>query len=164
VPWRYRGGVKIKLHHSWPRHWVEVSGQLHAPAALSTWQKPPVLIRQEAGWAPQPIWTLWRREKSCTAEKRTQVIQPVARRCTDWAICLSIFGATALFWPWPLCQFLNLYTIGRSPWTGDQPDARPLPTQRTTQTENKRTHRHPCFEWNSNPRSQLSSRRRRFMP
>jgi hypothetical protein len=36
--------------------------------------------------------------------------------------------------------FLILYTVGRTPWTGDQPVARPLPTHRTTQTQNKRTH------------------------
>jgi hypothetical protein len=37
--------------------------------------------------------------------------------------------------PRPLFQFLNLYTVGMTPWTGDQPVARPLPTRRTTQTE-----------------------------
>jgi hypothetical protein len=37
--------------------------------------------------------------------------------------------------PWPLFQFLNLYTVGRTPWTGDQP----LSTHRITQTQNKRT-------------------------
>jgi hypothetical protein len=36
--------------------------------------------------------------------------------------------------PWRLFQFLNLYKVGRTPWTGDQPEARPLPTHRTTQT------------------------------
>jgi hypothetical protein len=36
---------------------------------------------------------------------------------------------------WPRFQFLNLYTIGRDPWTGDQP----LPAHRTTQTQNKST-------------------------
>jgi hypothetical protein len=41
--------------------------------------------------------------------------------------------------PWPLLQFLNLYTVGRTPWTGDQPVARHLPTRRTTPTQNKRT-------------------------
>jgi hypothetical protein len=41
--------------------------------------------------------------------------------------------------PWPLFQFLNLYTVGRTSWTGDQPVARPLPTHRTTQTQNKST-------------------------
>jgi hypothetical protein len=41
---------------------------------------------------------------------------------------------------WPLFQFLNLYTVGRTPWTGEQPVAGPIPTQRTTQTQNKRTH------------------------
>jgi hypothetical protein len=41
---------------------------------------------------------------------------------------------------WPLLQFRNLfYTDGRTPCTGDQPVARPLPTRRTTQTQNKRT-------------------------
>jgi hypothetical protein len=35
--------------------------------------------------------------------------------------------------PWSLFQFFNLYIAGRTPWTGDQPVARPLPTQ------NKRT-------------------------
>jgi hypothetical protein len=39
---------------------------------------------------------------------------------------------------WPLFSFLILYTVGRTPWTGDQHFARPLPTHRTTQTQNKR--------------------------
>jgi hypothetical protein len=43
------------------------------------------------------------------------------------------------FVPWPIFQFLNLYTVGKTPWTGDQRVARPLPTHRTTQTQNKRT-------------------------
>jgi hypothetical protein len=41
--------------------------------------------------------------------------------------------------PWTLFQFLNLYTVGRTPWTEDQPVTRPLATHRTTQTQNKRT-------------------------
>jgi hypothetical protein len=40
--------------------------------------------------------------------------------------------------PWPLGQLFNLYTVVRTPCTGDQPVARPLPTHRTTQTQNKR--------------------------
>jgi hypothetical protein len=41
--------------------------------------------------------------------------------------------------PWPLLQFFNLYTVGRYPWTGDEPVARPLHTHRITQTQNKCT-------------------------
>jgi hypothetical protein len=41
--------------------------------------------------------------------------------------------------PWPFIQLPNLYTVGRTLWTSDQPVARPLPTHRTTQTQNKRT-------------------------
>jgi hypothetical protein len=37
---------------------------------------------------------------------------------------------------WPLFQFLNLYAVGRIPWTGYQPVARLLPTHRTIQTQN----------------------------
>jgi hypothetical protein len=36
-------------------------------------------------------------------------------------------------------SFLMIHTEGRTPWTGDQSIARPLPTHRTTQTQNKRT-------------------------
>jgi hypothetical protein len=34
-------------------------------------------------------------------------------------------------------SFLILNTVGRTPWTGDQPVARPVPTHRTAQTQNK---------------------------
>jgi hypothetical protein len=41
--------------------------------------------------------------------------------------------------PWPLFQFLNLFTVGRTPWTVVQPVSRPLHIHRTTQTQNKHT-------------------------
>jgi hypothetical protein len=75
---------------------------------------------------------------------------------------LSIYGSRALCWTLVAFQSLNLYTVGRIPWMGDQPVARPLPTHITIQTQNKRTqNRHPCLEWDSNLRS---SGRRRFIP
>jgi hypothetical protein len=46
--------------------------------------------------------------------------------------------------------FLILYTVGRAPWTGDQPIAMPLHTHGTKQTQNKRT--------------QTSMPRERFVP
>jgi hypothetical protein len=36
-------------------------------------------------------------------------------------------------------NFLIIYTVGRTPWTGDQPVTRSLPTHGTTHTQNKRT-------------------------
>jgi len=45
---------------------------------------------------------------------------------------------------------MNLFwTIGRTSWTGDQPVARPLPTQDSTTQENANTH--PYLERDSNP-------------
>jgi hypothetical protein len=59
-----------------------VSGQRYAPAALL----PPVTIVQEAGWAPEPVWTQRLEEKSFVpAGDRTPVVQPVVRHYTVWA-------------------------------------------------------------------------------
>jgi hypothetical protein len=38
-------------------------------------------------------------------------------------------------WALAAFQFPNLYTVGRTPWTSDQPVARPLPTQDNPNTE-----------------------------
>jgi len=42
---------------------MEVSGQLHASAALLPGKESLVPIGWEAWWAPQPVWTRWWREK-----------------------------------------------------------------------------------------------------
>jgi hypothetical protein len=40
-------------------------GQLHDLAALPQEKEPPVPTGQEeAGWAPEPVWTLWRTDNS----------------------------------------------------------------------------------------------------
>jgi hypothetical protein len=58
------------------------------------------------------------------------------------------YGCTAPCWA--LTNFsvvLGLYIVGNSPWTGDQPVARPLLIRRTTQTQNKRIkYRYSCLE------------------
>jgi hypothetical protein len=67
-------------------------------------------------------------------------------------VCLSVYIPTYLPTYLPIClwlyspllglgrffSFLIIYTVGRTPWTGDQPLARPLSAHRTTQTQNKR--------------------------
>jgi hypothetical protein len=83
----------------------------------------------------------------------------------DHSFIHSWMALQPFFGPWPLLQFRNLfYTDGRTPWTSDQTVTRPLPTHRTTQTQNKHTHKYPCLECESNPRSQRPSERRQFMP
>jgi hypothetical protein len=52
----------------------------------------------------------------------------------------SIYGSTVLRWALAASSFSwSFHTDGRIPWTRDQPIARPLPTYRTAQTQNKRT-------------------------
>jgi hypothetical protein len=52
--------------------------------------------------------------------------------------CVQSFinGSTALFWALAaLFSFIIIYTVGRTPWTGDHPIAKSLPTHRRAQTE-----------------------------
>jgi hypothetical protein len=62
---------------------------------------------------------------------------------TDWTTKFHILSIYLWFYspcrPWLLFQYLNLYTVHRTTWTGDQPVARPLLIHRTTQTQNKRS-------------------------
>jgi hypothetical protein len=73
------------------------------------------------------------------------------QRPNQTAASFSHHGPTVLSWALGAhFNFLILYTVGRTPCTGDQPVAWPLRTHRTTQTQYKSIY--PGFEWNSNPR------------
>jgi hypothetical protein len=49
TPWRCMGERKYN-YDSWPRHYMELNGKLHAPAALPPGKEPPLLLRYEVGW------------------------------------------------------------------------------------------------------------------
>jgi hypothetical protein len=63
---------------------MEVSGQLHTPAALPPGKEPLVPTEQEAEWAPEMVWT--RGEEQENSEPlpglEPPIIQPVAQRYT----------------------------------------------------------------------------------
>ena len=63
-----------------------LSDQHHAPAALPA-GKATVIIVQEAGWVPGPVWT--GAENLAPPPPQgfdSRTVQPVASRYTDWAI------------------------------------------------------------------------------
>jgi hypothetical protein len=67
-----------------------VSGQRHAPAALlPPGKEPSVAIVQEAGRAPEPVWTQRLEEKILYPRRGSNpdrpVVQPVVRHYTAWA-------------------------------------------------------------------------------
>jgi hypothetical protein len=64
-----------------------MSGQLHVPVALPPGKTVP--IRQEAGWASEPVWTTGKGENSWPYRDSNfdpSVVQPVASRYTDCII------------------------------------------------------------------------------
>jgi hypothetical protein len=72
--------------------------------------------------------------------------RPHTTSCSPPSASLTVFKIFIYVWLYsPLLElgrFFSssiLYKVGRTPWTGDQPDSRPLPTHRTTQSQNKRT-------------------------
>jgi hypothetical protein len=81
------GREVISPTDSRPRHYIGVSGQRHSPAALLPPDKgPPAPFVQEAGWAPEPVWT-HRIEENPLPRRRSNpdrpVVQPVVRHYTD---------------------------------------------------------------------------------
>jgi hypothetical protein len=60
-----------------------------------------------------------------------------------WIFHVSLHGSAVLLLDLGrFFSFLILHTVGRTPWTSDQPVARPLPTQDSTNTEWTQTNIH----------------------
>jgi hypothetical protein len=78
------------------------------------------------------------------------------KMCTntyDKNIIIIIFLQGLGQWPvlvqnFNFCTYESVWTFGRTPWTGDQPDARPLPPQDNTTQKNADTH--PKLYYNLN--------------
>jgi hypothetical protein len=52
---------------------------------------PPVLIEQEAGWAPEPVWTQKLQEKfSASVGDRTPLVQSVIRHFPDGTVLTTL--------------------------------------------------------------------------
>jgi hypothetical protein len=77
------GRGHIALTHSRPRHYMGVSGQRYAPAALLPPGKESLVpMVQEAGWAPKPVWTQRSEKKSFTPAGDRPVVRPLVRHYT----------------------------------------------------------------------------------
>jgi hypothetical protein len=63
TPWKRLGGEENSSFSFLTSALDGVSGQRHAEAALYPGKGPPVRIVQEAGWAPEQVWTQRLQEK-----------------------------------------------------------------------------------------------------
>jgi hypothetical protein len=74
-------------------------------------KNPRVPIRYEAGWAPEPVWTIWRSENSCPhrySNSDPSVVHPVSSLYTDWAIpALEWYLQTLFIYLLSLAKFVT---------------------------------------------------------
>jgi hypothetical protein len=76
--------VSKNLRHERP---IKCAVRFTPRPLLSTRKKPQVSTDEEAGWAPEPVWTLWRSEKYISSGGyQTPAVQPVAHHYTGWVI------------------------------------------------------------------------------
>jgi hypothetical protein len=86
------GGLDVQIHVRVFLTFALVRGGWSASrsASLSLGKEPPLApIVQEAGWATEPVWPTWRREKSCPyldSDSDPLAIQLIAGHYTDCAI------------------------------------------------------------------------------
>jgi hypothetical protein len=71
--------VKVQLHPSSPRHYCRC-GHFYVLAALPTGKAPPLPTEQEAGWASEPVWTVWKRGKFLAPSGNTWRFATTTRR------------------------------------------------------------------------------------
>ena len=68
---------------------MDMSGWLHAPSALRQGKEPAVPAEDEGGWAQQPVWTLWRRQKADIRRQSNHDswdVQPAFQALADYAV------------------------------------------------------------------------------
>jgi hypothetical protein len=98
---------------------MEASDQLHAPASLSQ-KRTPVPTEEEAGWAPEPIWTSARKE---------QFLDTAGIRSPDCPACSLVTGPVTKNFSYTqqahndvhvskTCKYRLSETAKYSPWCG----------------------------------------------
>jgi hypothetical protein len=135
------------------------------------WYMWKTLTLHQQQWNFHMLWLLI----SATTTILCKTLANLSKRCCTWknAVCQLISPSSTLY-IYIYIFFLKALTVlhgplaypdetfGRTPWPGDQPNTRPLPTQ--DNTTQKHTNTHPCPKQDSNLWSQCSSSHRQYMP
>jgi hypothetical protein len=86
---------------------MDVCGQPHATATSPAGKEPLIPTGKEAGWAPKPVWTQWRKKKSLPLPGlEPPIIQPVAQRSTT-ELCVKKLELTSVSYKYKILLFSN---------------------------------------------------------
>jgi hypothetical protein len=108
-----------------PRRWSGQSDVNHSPShRFKVWRScGPMTLNQGQS------------KHKCSPSQKKIIFAPLSLPSPQLYIYLSM--ALYLLVLGGFFSFLIFYTVGRTPWTGDQPIAMPLPAHRIAQTQNK---------------------------
>jgi hypothetical protein len=91
----YWGSGGIAPPILWRRHYMEVSGQIHAPDLYPQGKSPSYPLDRKLG-GPRAVLVAVVKRKIPSPRResnlRTPIVQPVAQRYTDWAIAALLRG------------------------------------------------------------------------
>jgi hypothetical protein len=92
MPWRRMGERRYSSYSNLTSALDGGEWSVSRPGrALPPGKGPPVPTGQEAGWAPESVWTQRLKEKSSAPVRdRTPIVQPVVRHYTAWATAAHV--------------------------------------------------------------------------
>jgi hypothetical protein len=76
---------------------MEASDQLHVITPLPPWKEPSIHIKWEAGWTPEPVWTLWRMQKPRTPTRNQGLLSRPPDSLVGMLTELSLIPGSFLF-------------------------------------------------------------------
>jgi hypothetical protein len=126
MPWRLMGDWSISPQFSWPRHYIEVVSFMPRPL-YPRGKNSRYPLDKEVGWAPEPVWMLWRREKSFPCRESnpgyparsypdsSRYIGPPLIRNVSWLISNAALRKLShlCFWPQLVGVFVTHFPFGR---------------------------------------------------
>jgi hypothetical protein len=79
-----RGEIYIAPTHSWPRHYMRWEGSVTPRPRFTPGERTPIPIGQEAGWAPEPVWTQRLEKRIIFLCWESNLARPVCSQTVYW--------------------------------------------------------------------------------
>ena len=154
--------MEVQLHSTLTSTTDGMSGQLYVPTALPPGKESVVPTEQKAGWAPEPVFTFWRRYKYvASGGNRTTIPRTSSQQPSHYPSCYRCQDTPALngslVWHLRLIdqsQTLRQFSfrqVTKCVWTESATDLPCLPFQQLASCAIRIHHHHHHHHWLDSP-------------